>query len=140
MNDPSWVKIDIPGRIGGKGRPRFSRATGHTYTPAKTVSDEGIVRSFASAAMAGRPLVVGAVNLELGIYRSYPKSWSAKRREAAIYITGKPDLDNVMKLVADALNGIVYGDDSQIATAHVWKRYTTNPEHVFIHILPLEPQ
>ncbi len=39
----------------------------------------------------------------------------------------KPDSDNIAKVVADALNGIAYDDDAQIADLTVIKRYTENP-------------
>lgn len=38
----------------------------------------------------------------------YAEFWKAKR--------GRPDLDNLVKLVTDALNGIAYVDDEQIKT------------------------
>ena len=37
------VKITIPGKPTPKGRPRFSRKTGRTYTPAVTGSYEKLV-------------------------------------------------------------------------------------------------
>jgi Holliday junction resolvase RusA-like endonuclease len=37
--------------------------------------------------------------------------------------TGKPDADNILKAVCDALNGIVWHDDSQVAFARVLKQY-----------------
>lgn len=39
----------------------------------------------------------------------------------------KPDSDNIAKVVADALNGIAYDDDAQIADLTVIKRYTEDP-------------
>ena len=38
--------------------------------------------------------------------------------------TSVPDTDNVLKAVSDAMNGIVYRDDSQVVNAVVWKRYS----------------
>ena len=35
--------------------------------------------------------------------------------------TKKPDADNIIKSIADALNGIAYADDSQIVQATVNK-------------------
>ena len=37
--------------------------------------------------------------------------------------TVKPDLDNIAKIVADALNGLAYRDDSCIVDLVVRKRY-----------------
>jgi Holliday junction resolvase RusA-like endonuclease len=37
----------------------------------------------------------------------------------------KPDIDNVAKCFLDAMNGIVYKDDSQVVSLHVTKEYGT---------------
>ena len=41
--------------------------------------------------------------------------------------TKKPDADNIMKAVADALNGIAYKDDSQIVNVTIAKWYSDTP-------------
>ena len=38
--------------------------------------------------------------------------------------TVKPDIDNLLKFVLDALNGIAYVDDKQVAFCSAKKRYT----------------
>lgn len=38
--------------------------------------------------------------------------------------TVRPDLDNLVKLVLDALNGVAYADDSQIVRIHAFKKYS----------------
>ena len=40
-----------------------------------------------------------------------------------VFPAKKPDADNILKIVADALNGIAYGDDKQVVTAQVQKQY-----------------
>jgi Holliday junction resolvase RusA-like endonuclease len=54
-------------------------------------------------------------------------SWSRKKRQAALagalHPTGKPDLDNCVKLLMDALNGILWRDDAQVTDIAVIKRY-----------------
>lgn len=118
----SSVSFTIPGRIGGKGRAR-STASGHHYTPAKTRSDEGIVRHFALMASRETPLLKGPLKLTIEIWIEKPKSWSAKRKAAAVWVTGKPDWDNSGKLICDAMNHLVYADDSQIAWPEMKRRY-----------------
>jgi Holliday junction resolvase RusA-like endonuclease len=115
------IAFVIPGRIRGKGRPRArvrsigGRAFAHMHTDAKTRSAETMVRDFAALAMRGRNLLDGPLALEITIHVSIPQSWSKRARLAAKWVTGKPDPDNAIKLIADALNGIVYRDDTQIA-------------------------
>lgn len=134
------IKFVIPGEPRGKGRPRFRIAPGRhgafvqTYTPAETRAEEGAVRLIAATAMEGRPPVSGPIELRLCAYRQVPKSWSKKQRELAlagtVVPTGKPDVDNLLKLLADGLNGVVWIDDAQVTDAHVYKRYSDKPRLV----------
>lgn len=131
------IKITIPGRIGGKGRPKFTTRGGfaRAYTPAKTRSTEAMVREFGAQAMDGRPPIEGPVGLTMAIIQAPAVSWSKKKRAGAFWVTGKPDIDNIVKLVGDSLNSIVWRDDAQISAFHVERRYsTTEPERVEISI------
>lgn len=119
------ISFSIPGRIKGKGRPKFARrgAFVHAYTPADTANSEAMVRSIAAEAMGGRPLFQGPLILDVAMVLNTPASWSKKKKAAAIYVTGKPDIDNIAKLIGDALNGIVWADDSQLCDLHFRRRY-----------------
>lgn len=44
------------------------------------------------------------------------------------------DWDNCHKLTMDALNGIVWNDDSQIAVAHVYKHYDKHKPRIELEI------
>lgn len=115
----------------GKQRPKFSRVGGfvRAYTPAKTVGYENKVRDAAKTAMgSSKPLetpISAYIHVRLPVPKSYPKS----RREACLTgfeaPTKKPDLDNIVKSVTDALNGICYVDDCQIVNIHATKVYAT---------------
>lgn len=120
----------IPGPMRGKQRPRSTRQ-GRIYTPAETVNAEAWVRQCAVAA-CGQPVLPGPVELHMYVRIPVPASWSKKKRAAALawelFPTGKPDLDNVAKLLADALNGILWRDDSQIVRMVLSKRYGVEAE------------
>ena len=126
------IRIVVDGPPVGKGRPRFVRATGHAFTPAKTANYEAILAARGMEAMVGpgwcKPLE-GPLALQVTAYMPIPRSWSQKKQSAALrgeLRPGKPDLDNILKTL-DALNGIVWRDDAQIATANVSKRYDRRP-------------
>ncbi len=125
------LTIRIPGELRGKGRPRFGN--GQTYTPPATANAEAWVRACAVEAFTGAPLA-GAIAVRLDIGVAIPRSWPKKRRAQAldglVWPTGRPDLDNQLKLVGDALNGIVWADDAQIVRAEVVRRYVEAPAAV----------
>jgi Holliday junction resolvase RusA-like endonuclease len=122
------VHFTIPGRLGGKGRPRFAvvGGQGRAFTPARTRSTEAMVREFAAKAMAGAPPIEGAVHLSVIMHLDRPKSWTKRKIAENPLPTGKPDLDNVLKLLGDALNGIVWKDDSQIASLWIQRRFVVS--------------
>ena len=72
------------------------------------------------------PILDGVVRLRVVFDMPIPKSWSKKRKNeaAGCYHTSKPDLDNLQKALLDAMNGIVFEDDSQVADIRAVKRYT----------------
>lgn len=133
------ITVRVPGQPVGKGRPRFSSRGGavRAFTPAKTVSYENLIAIKGEEAMDGKSLVEGPVQITVFATFQIPKSWSKKRRTAAgsnfEYHTSKPDADNILKAVGDALNGIVWKDDSQIAWLSASKVYGETPG-LIIHV------
>lgn len=134
------ITIELAGEPKGKGRPRFARATGHTYTPAATRSYEAALRYAAQEAMAGKPPLEGALSLRVEAYLPIPASWSKRKQLRASMIlirpTTKPDFDNLMKPL-DALNKVVWRDDSQIVTVSFAKFYSERPRLV-VGVWPIE--
>ena len=127
------IEFTIPGQPVGKGRPKFARKGGfvRAYTPEKTASYENLVAMAAHDAMKGKSLILGAADVTVRMYVSVPSSWSKKKIIAALAgeirpIT-KPDMDNVVKGIFDAMNGIVWKDDSQVTDCSVIKRYAETP-------------
>lgn len=122
--------IDLPPRP--KERPRFGGRhgqRGHAYTPQATRRYEALAAARAREVMAGRPPIPKGTPLRIRVLAVFevPKSWSQKRRQAAIQgcmrHTTKPDFDNSVKSVCDAFNNIVYADDSQICSSQIDKVY-----------------
>jgi Holliday junction resolvase RusA-like endonuclease len=142
-DEPEPVTISLAGDPQGKGRARaFRRGNfiGH-YTPEKTRSYEGMIRTAAMDAMGNRPPIDVPVELVMRAVFSVPASWS-KRKHAdalagAIKPAKKPDLDNIAKAWNDALNGVVYRDDALIVRATFEKRYGPAPLVVAtVRVLP----
>jgi len=117
----------------GKGRPRF-RNTGkfvQAYTPEKTAAYETLVKLAYQQEHGGAPLLAGALHMRIEAYFPIPKATSKKNIEKMLHgdilHTKKPDADNVIKAIADALNGVAYADDSAISSLTVMKKYSDTP-------------
>lgn len=130
------VSFHVPGAVVGKQRPRIGKVGAHArmFTPEKTVIYENLVRMEAYKAMAkvgDLGSVCGPLQVNLLIGVQIPASWSKKKQAQAlagtIYPTSKPDLDNSIKSVFDAMNGVVYKDDAQVVTTVTKKRYREAP-------------
>jgi Holliday junction resolvase RusA-like endonuclease len=82
-------------------------------------------------AMGAVPPRLGALSVRIEAGMPIPESWSKKKRQAALAgdlcHTGKPDFDNIAKIVGDALNKIVWKDDSQIIVCSFRKFYASEP-------------
>lgn len=133
------IILNLAGEPKGKARPRFSRKSGRAYTPAETVSYEGALRVLAQQVMAGRPPLEGPVSVDITAYFSIPLSWSKKKRALAetggVHPTKKPDWDNIAKL-SDALNGVVWRDDTQVIVGRIIKIFNHIPM-LHIKVTPL---
>ena len=121
-----------------KGRPRFSR--GRTYTPRRTKKYEERVAEIARKEMGDKPPVKGAIKMTVSAYFQVPSSWPNWKQQAAqtglLGHTHRPDLDNLGKSISDALNGIVYEDDSQIVEMNIKKGYAYR-NLIEVEIMPL---
>lgn len=133
------IEIIVLGPAVGKARPRSAKRGNHItlYTPKETVTYENLVKMAAVEPMRGRALFCDAVDVALTIHVAPPESWSQKKKRAAladeIRPTTKPDADNVLKAIADALNGVVWADDKQITDVVIKKRYSETPKAI-IHV------
>lgn len=129
------LQFKVPGEPVGKGRPRFVRATGRTYTPEKTERYENLVKL---AFIKEYPDVIpleGPLAVTMIANFSIPKSWSKKKQALAIAgarrPTKKPDTDNIAK-IKDALNGIAWRDDAQVVEEQILKYYAEVPSLTII--------
>ena len=114
-----------------KGRPKFTIMKGASgdfvkvYTPKKTVDAENKIKSM-MLAVGFDPIEKGTpifVDLEFGM----PIPKSATKKQVQSGHIKKPDIDNLAKTVLDAMNGLIYHDDSQITSLEMRKIYAENP-------------
>ena len=126
--------ITIPGKPRGKGRPRFSRATGRTYTDDATSVYENLVKTIWMTGVGDRLSGELSVSIEAhyAIPTSKPKKMQAAMRDGSVRPTTKPDIDNVIKAVLDGLNGVAYADDAQVVELSASKCYSDDPRVVVI--------
>lgn len=110
-----------------KGRPKFARIGKfvRTYTPEKTASAEAELRFLMAQYWNNKNPVECAIEAHLSFYFVRPKSISEKKRP---HMITKPDLENCIKLVQDAGNGILWRDDSQIVFLFATKVYALKPK------------
>ena len=130
MKDFSFVCEGAPTP---KGRPRFTARRGfvQAYTPTETENAEKKIREKSSAAMKNSGNLEPTklpVKISVNFFLPIPKSFSKKKTEeclsGVVMPTSRPDLDNYLKLILDAMNGVVYVDDSQIVELLATKIYS----------------
>lgn len=119
--------ISVPGRPQGKARPRITRHG--TYTPQRTREYEQRIRA-AWREAGGVRFGAAPVSVEVHAYFEPPKSAGKRRRDEMLRYglpCRKPDADNILKAVCDALNGLCYDDDAQVVLAAVSKKWGIVP-------------
>jgi len=125
------IILTVPGEPKGKARPKFDSRSRRAYTPSDTKKYEKQISDIYRLHYPELAFPDGALDLRIKAYFGVPKSDSAKTtlRKLANVIrpTKKPDMDNIVKIVADALNGVAFRDDAQIVDCMVRKFYSDSP-------------
>ena len=137
MTETKKLTFFVPGEPQGKGRPRFSTRGGRvrTYTPDKTAAYEESIREAYLIEKAKGNIPFGYTSKPISLvvtafFRVPKRTTKAQMDEIMVgYLrpTKKPDADNIIKIVADALNGWAYLDDAQIIDARCVKWYGPEP-------------
>ena len=126
--------IVVPGQPKGKGRPRFTTASGYprTYTPPVTQRYEEHIKACFLEQVTDPVDKALVQTVHVIAFYQIPSSETKRRkqlmREGKIRPTVKPDLDNVVKVVLDALNGVAFEDDKQIVHINSSKFYSDTPK------------
>lgn len=122
MTAPSEVTFTCPfavmgwQRAGKNGKRHFTRPESKNFRDA--VQWEAW-RSFSE------PPWRGACEVDVFVLQAMPASWSAAKQAAHMgrLHRSKPDKDNVLKAICDALNGLIWVDDAQAAIQRIEMRW-----------------
>lgn len=118
------IQLVIPCTPVAKGRPRLSKWG--AYTPKKTANYESYVQEIWMQQHWNKQPSQKPLQCDITFEFEPPKSYTKTMRKRCIeqiWNVKKPDADNLIKAVTDALNGLAYVDDSQIVYMVVKKRY-----------------
>lgn len=120
-------EFEVPGKIVGKGRPRLNSYTGNVYTPTRTKDYETLIEQYFLLKYPKFKMLEGRIKISMIAYFSIPKatkkSMIEDMLEDKISPTKKPDIDNIIKIVLDAMNQFAFKDDIQITKLEVEKKY-----------------
>lgn len=127
------VTFHVPGKPQGKVRARTFRnkytGKSKSITPEQTVLYENFIKDRFLQAGTGFYLERGKAATLRIVARFLPPTSASKKRQTDM-LEGrelplkKPDMDNIVKVVADALNGVAYHDDTQIVSVVAKKAYS----------------
>lgn len=125
----SKISLTVPGEPQGKLRPRWSPVG--TYTPKKTLNYEAYIKEMFAISYPEFTPLEDELTMKLEMWLMIPKSASKKKRELMeerlIRPIKRPDIDNTIKAVFDALQGLAFKNDSQIVAITASKFYSTRP-------------
>ena len=128
------VEFCVYGEPVAKARPRVRRMSqGNVvaYTPKKTADYEEYIR-LAYKEAGGEMFPDEPLRLEVECDMGIPSSVSKKKfmdmNEGRIRPTKRPDIDNLVKTVLGAGNGVIYRDDKQVVELSVIKKYSESPK------------
>lgn len=129
LTEKKTIKFSVPGPPKRKKRVRFGQ--GRTYTHKDTVAYENLIKFFFDARCPGWHPQRGPTTIDIIAYfpipKSRPKWWRALSKDYDMPYMKTPDVDNIFKVVADALNGIAYVDDKQIYDGRIQSFYSERP-------------
>jgi Holliday junction resolvase RusA-like endonuclease len=127
------LTVHLPGPVVGWARARLGRGKGGKpkhFTDPQTASAELRV-GWALANAWKLPPIDTALTLWVVVRVAVPDSKSKKFRADAlaniIKPVGKPDVDNIAKLVGDGGNGVIWKDDSRICELLIHRIYSETP-------------
>ncbi len=128
------ICITIKGNPVAKKRPRFARHRKRVRTYNDQETEESKFLFMFLQEWGEKKPIEGGIMLHLKFLMQRPKSHYGTGKNAGFVKksapsshTSKPDLDNLIKFVKDALNGYAWRDDSQVCYINAMKTYGERP-------------
>lgn len=124
-------------------QPNRGRVFARQYQPTQNKQNRAYLRQAALAALpANHVLFDGPLELTVVCWIEQPKSkrvkhparMAARRLLTRLFPVGRPDCDNLVKLIKDACTSVVWTDDARVVSEHVHKRYTIGRPCTEVHI------
>lgn len=140
------ITFEVPAVPVAQPRPRAVATNGRASMYGAKKSHpihefKATVRLSAQQAYTGPPLD-GPLRLEVTFVLPRPQAmrWKTKPTPRTTH-TKKPDFDNLIKGVCDALNGLLWHDDSQLSDGSWKKRIASGDEqpHVVVAVSQAQP-
>ena len=140
------IDFTVPGKPQGKARARTfydaKRQRYRSHTPDNTVLYENLIMAcyLKAANEAGYKPYINKEPIYIKITAYYEIAKSTSKKDRAKIEAGKllpvkkPDIDNICKVICDALNGVAYQDDAQIVKIDAAKAYAAAEPYVAITI------
>lgn len=110
------IVFEVPGKP--NAWQRAVPLKGRAFTPKSMRAAKRAVAMCGQLAMRGRPLLEGPVRLDIAAVYPHPKRGPQRYWRSAV-----PDVDNLAKLIADALEGVVYANDRTVCRGLTDKIY-----------------
>lgn len=130
-------EFEVEGDIKGKARPRVNSYTGIVYTPNNTKNYEDLIKQYFVIKYPRYTPMENRIHMQIISYFKLPhnssKTVKSQMLDGTISPTKKPDIDNIAKIVLDALNKMAFKDDNQITKIELEKKYAEK-EKLYIKI------
>ena len=128
---PPLIEFVVPGEAVPFARPENippkKRKPGGKlrYTPEKQADYMQSVKHYAWLSMRADNLSPLNGPLAMSVHAEFllPPSWSKKKKETTYWKETRSDMSNIIKILEDAMNSIVFNDDAQISLLAAQKTY-----------------
>lgn len=137
------IRIVVLGKPVGWKRVSFDGRSRRRFVDPESENYRAIIREAARPHIADRPLWEGKIRLSVIAYWSIPTGWpqwrlDEHRRDPEPCVAGA-DMDNILKAIKDALQGVVFRDDRQIVAYGACGKFYADRPRAEIELVEIEP-